>query len=418
MPEPVVPPSSDRPPRTAPASRLPGRLLAVLFGGLIGLAAVAASLGLDELKEYLRVLVFIGRPRPSAMGPFGVGNVTVDLDAGPDGVTLPVTLYYPCDGSRPETALRLAGMLEAVAHPSRARTHPGAPVARSSTAFPLLLYFPSWFSHRHENSFTLANLASQGFVVAAIDDIARLPRFGGREDEVQQAGIDPSSVESFSTSRALAGRRAVLEAQVGSAVLDRIAGSEAWGGRIDPDRVGAIGFSFGGSVAAAMSRSDPRIRAVVNFDGSLFGEVADTGVDVPFLTFFSGDPFPTDQELVQPDLDARFEAILDREAIDRQLSEDTRPDHWTFVVERTMHLDFSDRLVMPAFADHRGTGDLDRMRVWSDVNVHLSGFLDVVLRGATRAIFPDEMRADDIRTLEAASRNATAPAALSPHPSP
>lgn len=402
MQQPLAPSSRHRP-GTTRIFRLSHWLLSVLFGGAV--AAVAASSSLDDVKEDLRALTVVGRVRPTAMGPFDVGSLTTPVETGFGKLTLPVSLYYPCDWSHPTSALRLAGMLEAIGHPTRARTHPGAPFARSSAAFPLLLYFPSWFSHRHENSFTLANLASQGFVVASIDDVARLPRFQGRDGEVQQAGLDASSEGSFSTSRALAGRRTAMEARVGSAVLDHIAGFADWRGRIDVDRVGAIGFSFGGSVATTMSLSDPRIRAVVNLDGSLFGKVAETGVDVPLLTLFAGDSFPTVRDLIQPDLGARLEALLDRDAIDQQLSQDTRPDHWTFVVDRTTHLDFSDRLIMPAFADHRDISDLDRIRVWFGINASLSNFLDIVLRDKPKDLFPDQTRAEGLRTLEAASRD-------------
>lgn len=393
-------------------------MLTALLCGAVGLAAVAAQAGLDDLKEYARAVVSIGRTRPLPTGVFDVGCSTIEVDASSEVGVLPVSLYYPVDRSSVDGPLRFFGLLEALAHPTRARYLPGAPLARSETAFPLLVYFPSWFSHKHENSFTLANLASRGFVVASIDDIARLPRLQGHDGEAQRAGLDASSAESFSASRVLAGHRAELEARIGSKAIDRIAGSKLWGRRVDPDRVGAVGFSFGGGVAATMSRSDPRIRAVVNLDGPLFGNVAEAGVDVPFLTLFSGNPFPTVQDLNQPDLGARFDALLDQVAVEQQLVQDTRPDSWTFVIERTTHLDFSDRLVMPAFADRRGVQELDRLRAWSDINMTLIAFLDTFLRGGSKQRLIDDVGAAGIRTLEAAQKDMAARVARSAEPYP
>ncbi|MGW2223235.1 lipase, partial [Nonomuraea sp. NPDC001684] len=48
-------------------------------------------------------------------------------------------------------------------------------------------------------------------------------------------------------------------------------------------RVGALGQSLGGSVAAQLVHDDPRVDAGVNLDGGYVGPVAATGVPRPFL---------------------------------------------------------------------------------------------------------------------------------------
>ena len=407
--------------RTGPGRPKTGGIGPALLAGCALACALAAFAAPEGAKEVLRALVFAGRPRPAPTGPFAVGSATFRIAAGDEAPAVPVTLYYP--GARPSSAAsRFAEIRGALVHPTRARSRPGAPPAPSGAGFPLLVYFPSWFSGRHENSFTLANLASLGFVVASLDDIDRLPPLRGPDAAAQGAGIDAASEQAFAASRVLAGRRVALEARIGSAVVSGILASGTWGPRIDAGRIGALGFSFGGGVAAAMGHADPRIRAVVNFDGSLFGAVAGTGLHLPSLTLIAGDSFPTPQDLVQPDLAARFEAILDRDAIAHQAVQDTRPDSWTLVVDQATHLDFSDRLVMPAFADRRGPGAIDRLRTWADINGVVATFLDVVLRDASQDATRDASGhaaldwpdAAGFRTLEAVRYGEGAPAG--PHP--
>ena len=66
-------------------------------------------------------------------------------------------------------------------------------------------------------------------------------------------------------------------------VVDRIhAGIDSTLARADANRIGAIGHSFGGG-AAALACADRRIKAAVDFDGSLYGRVVHDGVRCPFL---------------------------------------------------------------------------------------------------------------------------------------
>ncbi|MGW0073015.1 hypothetical protein ACWDUI_36815, partial [Streptosporangium sandarakinum] len=54
-------------------------------------------------------------------------------------------------------------------------------------------------------------------------------------------------------------------------------------GAPDVSRVGALGQSLGGSVAAQLTREDARVDAGVNLDGAYVGPVATYGVTRPFL---------------------------------------------------------------------------------------------------------------------------------------
>src|SRR5208282_1514586 len=60
-----------------------------------------------------------------------------------------------------------------------------------------------------------------------------------------------------------------------------------FGARLDLNRLGIFGYSFGGAVAAQACWLDRRFKAGIDMEGSLFGEVAEDGVRQPF--FFMGD---------------------------------------------------------------------------------------------------------------------------------
>src|SRR6185295_1906174 len=52
---------------------------------------------------------------------------------------------------------------------------------------------------------------------------------------------------------------------------------------VDFDRIGFVGFSFGGAVAAEATLTEPRLKAVADLDGWHFGRSATVGVTIPYL---------------------------------------------------------------------------------------------------------------------------------------
>ncbi len=66
-------------------------------------------------------------------------------------------------------------------------------------------------------------------------------------------------------------------AQDVSSVIDKLAelhkqGVEFWSNKIDLDRIGVMGGSFGGTVSMRACRKDPRIKCCVDMDGCLRGD--------------------------------------------------------------------------------------------------------------------------------------------------
>lgn len=54
-------------------------------------------------------------------------------------------------------------------------------------------------------------------------------------------------------------------------------------GRLDLDRIGMLGWSFGGATALEMLRTDPRVKAAGDHDGRLFGGAMSEPIGRPFM---------------------------------------------------------------------------------------------------------------------------------------
>jgi dienelactone hydrolase len=366
------------------ASRIWIRGLAFVTAGAAVLALVPEP-GRTLPKELLRRVWWWSQALPWAEGPWQAGLTRITIPASAQFGRFEVDLLYPAD-ERAGRGAKLRAALWRMLRPTSAPIVPDAPVSAAAPPLPVVVYFPSWFSRSQENSFTLANLARHGFAVLALDDIVHLPLTSWSERVVQAAVLDMSTEAAFARTRDLAGHRMALEARLGSVVLDAVAAQ--WGAALDLGRVTAVGFSFGGGAAAAMSLSDRRVKAVVNLDGSLFGEAARQGVPCPYLAIFSGNVVPTQADLTQPDLPARFEAIMNQEELARQARDRDRTGHWTLLMAGAEHLDFSDRLVAPAFVDQRPAKQMDRLTRWSALNDQLHRFL----RDPRGAVLPCEAR--------------------------
>jgi hypothetical protein len=90
--------------------------------------------------------------------------------------------------------------------------------------------------------------------------------------------------------------------------MNEIGSGDFFSGRLKLNRLGMLGYSFGGAVAAEVCWKDKRFRAGVDLDGSLFGEVAESGINQPLLFLTETIQPPTASRLASTDPMARREA--------------------------------------------------------------------------------------------------------------
>ncbi len=250
---------------------------------------------------------------PTPSGPFGIGRIGYEwidtsrpdtYSANPDAHRdLMVYLWYPAPRTEPGnsgTYLPGAKQMDANAEvQSRVGDEFGAawklivsgdlvshavengPVAKSPKRFPILLFSHGMGGMGFEYTSLIEDLVSHGYVVASIEHTytAMAVVFpNGRvvpfHQEAEPVGLTPE--QRFQRMEASAGlaitegaRDIVFVLSKLTEMNDQKANEFALGGRLDLNRVAAMGHSSGGAFATLACQMDPRFKACISFDGAL-----------------------------------------------------------------------------------------------------------------------------------------------------
>ncbi|WP_327266386.1 alpha/beta hydrolase [Streptomyces sp. NBC_01232] len=276
---------------TAGASSAAESAVAVAGTFTAGPAAAAPAAAGAENRHDSRVEL----PRPT--GRFAVGREDLHLVdrsrtdpwAGSGPRELMVTMRYPARHDTGRTTRYLTSeearlllvdrkldQVIPVETLTGTRSH-GRTGARPATGrYPLIVLSPGFTVHRATLTALAEDLASRGYVVAAVDHAyesvgTAFP--GGRV-------LTCLACEKV---RGEEGYRTVGDTRAGdvSFLLDRLTGRDpAWrhAGLIDRSRIAMAGHSIGGSSTAAAMAADRRIRAGVNMDGGFSTPVPAAGL--------------------------------------------------------------------------------------------------------------------------------------------
>ncbi|MER5867493.1 acetylhydrolase [Kitasatospora sp. NPDC002040] len=271
--------------------------LAAGAGAALPVAAAARASAAPAAPDPARLTL------PAPTGPHPVGVVPLHLvdPARPDPVAGPghhrelmASVWYPA--RRTEGLPRAPWLTEGAIHaylsdigfPLDPALVPltsgrlGAPVLRRGHRLPVLLYSHGAHSHRGDHTVMVQELASHGYAVVTVDHT--FDAFTEFPDGRVLAPADDVPMDPRSYAADL------------RFLLDRVeqlaAGSnpDADGrplppgllGALDPHRIGAFGWSKGGTATALAMLTDPRIRAGIALDGPMQPTVT-TDLDRPFL---------------------------------------------------------------------------------------------------------------------------------------
>jgi dienelactone hydrolase len=212
---------------------------------------------------------------PDLMGPHALGTASLSIRApAGDGRSnkLRAQLWYPTDQAKRTRLQSLVQLIQRLRHPRWPSAWHGARPSNALGKLPLIMYVPDAAGSHDENTFMLANLASHGFVLAAIHDpfLKREPLF-----EPNAPAGQPQKVEPASISRGIKTATLLLDALHD---LDKDA-REVWADRLDLMNVGILGYALGGGVAAEATLTDQRYVAAANLGGPISARL----VTVPYL---------------------------------------------------------------------------------------------------------------------------------------
>ncbi|MFC7883107.1 alpha/beta hydrolase family protein [Streptomyces sp. NPDC057376] len=231
-----------------------------------------------------RTLHLVDRHRTDPWVPTARGRellVSVSYPARRTGAGSPAA-YVTADEAR--LLLEARGLTGVVPAETLAgtRTHARVGAAPARGRFPLVLLSPGFGMPRTTLTSLADDLASRGYVVAAVDHAyeslaTEFP--GGRVMPCVACEKVDGRAEFAGVVR---GRTADL-----SFVIDELTDRRRTGAlarMIDPRRIGAAGHSIGGATAAATMAADRRVRAGADLDGNFFVDDAGAGIgERPFL---------------------------------------------------------------------------------------------------------------------------------------
>ncbi|MCG5215266.1 alpha/beta hydrolase [Streptosporangium soli] len=282
-------------------SRIARGFLAALLAAALPIGAVAAAVPATAESSAPVSEPRLVLPRPT--GPNAVGRDTlhlVDKDRPDPWVPkagareLMVSMFYPARrGSgavapymgKEEARLLLEFQKLDKAIPVKTvtatRTNARAGARPVAGRYPLVVLSPGFSLPRTTLTLVAEDLASRGYVVAAVDHA------------YESSGTAfPGGRMTTCVACELAEDRGIKVVAEGRAkdvsfVLDELTGRRpAWkhAGMIDRGRIGMAGHSIGGNSAARTMETDRRVRAGVNMDGTFFAPVPAAGLDGrPFM---------------------------------------------------------------------------------------------------------------------------------------
>lgn len=255
-------------------------------------------------------------------------------------------------------------------------------VSGDKPLWPVVIFSHGYGAARAFYTSLATDLASRGYVVIALDH-----PYESAVTELANGAII-GEAKTFPASGSDAEQGGFMVARLDTRVadirftlnqLDDARAMRKLAGRLDLDRIYAIGHSFGGAASVAAAQRDPRIKEAANIDGTLYGGIWDKPLAQPFLLL---------------DSDHVETGHSDKNIADnRTLIANLAGPGWAYEIHRANHYSFTDAPLFLAppgrFAASLliggGRGPEETQRATTDIlDAFLSGKdIDVVTRRYT-----------------------------------
>jgi hypothetical protein len=241
---------------------------------------------------------------------------------------------------------------------------------------------------------TLAeDLASHGYIVAGFDAPYRTIVVVLPDNRVvtRPPTNDPENLQPDQANRLISGLLPMWTSDTKFVVsrLERLNAADPSGkftGRLDMQRLGMFGHSFGGAQALQFCHDDSRCKAGIDIDGAPFGSVVQEGLKQPFM-FILSDHGRESADPASRQIHANFQSIYDR-----------LPNGRLFMTIRgANHFSFSDQMLLKShyvigLLHILGVSGLEGRRGLAITSEYVHTFFDVYLKGAPATLLSEPSR--------------------------
>jgi predicted dienelactone hydrolase len=272
----------------------------------------------------------------------------------------------------------------------KTHSYKNAPVAVSGAPFPVLLFNPAWTGQRTQNTYQVEDLASNGFIVVGIDHAYNSGPTAFPDGRVMGIAnvhdISDFSQTTVAQQIAIGDKEVSIEAGDDILVLNTLSAANLdprspWFHRVDADDAGAFGHSFGGAVASEVCYQDPRVKAALDEDGWIFGDVATRGLDKPYMVMSDDSPAITAAQLKSTNVQTRRESELTDADIDNLKRTMHEFGGYFLTIRGSKHFDFADRSLYSPIHRLTETGTISPQRAHEIVEVYTLQFFSHYLLG-------------------------------------
>ncbi|MBV8672451.1 MAG: hypothetical protein JOZ33_03370 [Acidobacteriaceae bacterium] len=367
-------------------------------------------LSLSGAVALCSALPMFNLPRPT--GPYPVATTIFSLtdqsrleDAVHDGSRreIVVQAWYPAKEARGRIApyRRWGETTLASSYQRFVWTHAyqNGQVSTSASPFPVLILEPAMYTRRTAYDFLAEEFASLGYAVFALDhpyNTGPVQLASGKVLPVPPGtildGLGSIGVEGFYERI-----KPELEKQTADTIffLDTLAKwnsdpSSMFYRRLDLNRIGAIGHSFGGSVVAEAAVRDPRIQAVFDMSGPLFGQARKKGVSVPFFFMSEYIRQRSSAELARMSPDNRVGSEFDMTALREAAEMVSRHSGYYAELPSPNHSIFTDRGLFSQWARFAGDDPKMTSRMHEVITHYAVAFFGETLQGRPSPLLKEE----------------------------
>ncbi|MBA3695121.1 MAG: hypothetical protein H0W77_17095 [Acidobacteria bacterium] len=378
-------------------------------------------------------------PKPTGSFPIGRRTFYWTDENRPETITdderdkrkLFVQLWYPAKKSDKNSAAEYYPDLEELQakNPNLAvlrtvQTHAKADIsiAKSKAGFPVIIFSPGQGVSSFEYTAIIENLASQGFVVAAINHAYDAGNFKFSDGNIIRYATDvwDKSVSAAWTAemrkKFFDERRKGWAEDISFVVnqLITLNGEGMFKKKLDAENIGVLGHSLGGQAATIACAEDKRLKACSNLDGLVQGAAflpnsKGENLKQPFLFFFK-ESVATDYELKIMGLSRNEYDVRERKRmIERwKPSLKTRLDSletgaYLAVFRGATHQSFSDLPLLEA--NPKDETVTDRQIRAKIINEYILAFFDKFLRKKNSPLLDSQNQSHPQVVLEILRKN-------------